>query len=230
MAEKKIFENKIDRIRRGIENLPYFSIDDLATVNTDKDYLKKTLSRLIEKGEIVSLKRGMYVSKIYLEEVNRKNKFNDYSEFIGNIVYDPSYLSTEYVLEKYGVLSEGVVTLTSVSIKKTNKFSNDLGVFKYFNIKEKLFTGFEIKTKGDFLIAEASLAKALFDFLYYRKNILFTEDQIDELRLNLDVLTKKDFVEMKEYIVRDNSKRMQKIFNYLIKEYGKNNSRAKKNN
>lgn len=230
MADKKIFEKKIDRIRGAVESLPYFSIDDLATIVTDKEYLKQTLNRLIKKGEIISLKRGAYVNKIYLDEINRKNNFNNYVEFIGNIIYEPCYLSVEYVLEKYGVLSEGIAILTFVSTKKTNKFSNELGTFKYFNIKEELFTGFEIKNKGDFLIAEASLAKALFDFLYYRKNILFAEGQIDELRLNIDILTKKDFAEMKKYVARENSKRMLKIFNYLFKEYDKNNSRAKKNN
>jgi len=211
-------KNKSTEIGEAIENLPYFAIADLMPMEKDKNYLKVLFYRFSKQGKIKSLKRGIYVSGKFLENINRKNFINEYSEFIGNVIYKPSYLSLEYVLEKYGVLSESVSSFTLVSEKKTNKFSNHLGIFKYYNIQEELFRGFKIKKKGDFLIAEATLAKALFDFLYFRKNILFSGSQIDELRLNLDSFRKKDFKELKKYVNLEKSKKMKEIFDHLIKK------------
>lgn len=213
----KIEKNKSTEIREAIEKLPYFTISDLTPIEKNRNYLKILLNRFSKNGTIKSLKRGMYASGIFLNNINRKNTINEYCEFVGNIIYDPSYLSLEYVLEKYGIMSESVNAYTLVSEKKTNKFSNHLGMFKYYNIKEELFTGFKISKKGDFLIAEATLAKALFDFLYFRKNILFSKEQIEELRLNLDNFIKKDFKELEKYVILEKSKKMREIFNYLVK-------------
>lgn len=214
----KTMENKSKKIKEAIENLPYFTISDLAPLEKDKNYLKVLLYRLSRQGKIRSLKRGMYASEKFLESINRKNAINEYAEFVGNIIYEPSYLSLEYVLEKYGVLSESVNSLTLVSEKKTNKFFNYLGVFKFHNIKKDLFIGFTIKKKGDFFVAEATLAKAMFDFLYFRKNILSSDEQIDELRLNLDSFARKDIRELEKYVNLEKSKKMREIFNYLMKK------------
>lgn len=211
----KIDKNKSKAIWEAVINLPYFTIYDLVSMEKNGKYLKVLLYRFSKQGKIKSLKRGIYVSKNFLEKVHKKNITNEYAEFIGNIIYEPSYLSMDYVLEKYSVLSESVNTFTLVSEKKTNKFSNYLGIFKFYSIKKSLFTGFNIKKMGDFFIAEATLAKALFDFLYFRKNILFSDKQVDELRLNLDNFTRKDFKELEKYINLEKSKRMKKIFDYL---------------
>ena len=186
-----------------------------APLEKDGNYLKVMLYRFSKRGIIKSLKRGLYVSVKFLENVEKMNFIGEYAEFIGNIIYEPSYLSSEYVLEKYGVLSESVSSITLVSTKKTNKLSNHLGIFKYYKIKEDLFTGFRVKKKGDFLVAEATPAKALFDFLYFRKNILSPGSRIDELRLNLDSLTKKDLKELEKYVNLEKSKKMKEIFDYL---------------
>jgi predicted transcriptional regulator of viral defense system len=210
--------NKSEKIKETVKNLPYFSIADLAPLEKNRNYLKVLFYRLSKRGEIKSLKRGIYVSKNFLENVQRKNFFDEYCEFVGNIIYEPSYLSLEYVLEKYGVMSEAVNSFTLVCEKKTKRLSNYLGIFKYYSIKKELFVGFKIKKKNGFSIAEATLAKALFDFLYFRKNILFSVKQIDELRLNLDNCTKKDLKELKYYVDLEKSKKMKDIFEYLTKK------------
>jgi len=60
----------------------------------------------------VRLKKGIYVSKSYIDSVNR----DVYGEFVANILYEPSYLSLEYVLLGYGVIIEAVKNFTSVSL------------------------------------------------------------------------------------------------------------------
>jgi predicted transcriptional regulator of viral defense system len=212
-------KNYSEKITNGIKTLPYFRIGDLNSFYSNVSYLKRFLSRLKKRGKIITLKRGIYVSVNYLNQIKSRGVVGPYNEFVANTIYQPSYLSCEYVLEKYGVMSETVMVVTSVSTKKTNKFSNELESFKYYSIKKELFTGFEIKQTGDFSIAEASLAKALFDFLYFRKSFLNSLSEVKALRLNLENLKRKDWQELKQYIKIEDSKKMQKIYNYLIKLY-----------
>ena len=84
--------------------------------------------------------------------------------------------------------------------------------------EESLSGRFFIVIKGDFFVAEATLAKAMFDFLYFRKNILSSDEQIDELRLNLDSFARKDIRELEKYVNLEKSKKMREIFNYLMKK------------
>jgi predicted transcriptional regulator of viral defense system len=215
MANFKKTKSKL--IEEAINDLPYFTIDNLAPIEKNKDYLKMLFYRLAKRKQTIALKRGMYVSHSFLDNVEKKNIVKEYYEFVANIIYKPSYLSLEYVLEKYGILTETVNNFTLVTEKKTFKLTNVLGVFKYYHIRERLFRGFKITKKENFLIAEASLAKALFDFLYFRKNILATEEQIAELRLNMNNFSQSDFKELEKYIKLEGSKRMKMIFNYLAR-------------
>jgi predicted transcriptional regulator of viral defense system len=213
-----IKENKSKKIFEAIKKLPYFATESLAPMEKDANYLRVLFYRLAKRGKIFSLKRGLYASEEFFANILKNNQLNNYTEFIGHIIYGPSYLSLEYVLEKYGVLSEAVHALTLVTKKKTNDFSNRLGNFRYYHLKEELFIGFGISSKDGFSLAEASLAKALFDFLYLRKDALFNKDQFKELRLNLENITKKDIRELREFVYLEKSKRMKEIFNFLIKQ------------
>ena len=206
-------------VLNAIEELPYFNIRNLKIVDIGKEYLRIVISRLKKRGKIIALKRGVYVSTRYLNQITNRGATGLYNEFVANTIYQPSYLSCEYILEKYGIMSEAVMVITSVSTKKTNKFDNELGTFKYYSIKKELFTGFEIKQTENFSIAEASLAKALFDFLYFRKKFLNSLGEIKALRLNLENLKRKDWRELGRYIKFEDSKKMREIYNHLTRLY-----------
>jgi len=216
MKNKRKYESEL--IVKNIENLPYFSIDDLAVFGKDKNYLKILLSRLAKRKQITFLKKGHYVSKKYLNELLKKNLFKDYLEFIANNLYSPSYLSLEYVLAEHNILTEFAQNFTSITKNKTKKFKNELGIFNYHHLKNELFDGFNLIKKDPFLIYKATKVKALFDFLYLRKNILINKETIAELRLNLEGFTKKDIALFKKYVEREGSKRMKEIFKFLFKK------------
>jgi len=61
--------------------------------------------------------------------------------------------------------------LTSITLKTPRRINNDLGIFSYRKIKSSLFYGYDTIGKGDYLIQEATKAKALFDFLYFQKRV-----------------------------------------------------------
>lgn len=202
------------QITELVSGLPYFELADLTSVK-NRSYLKIILSRYEAKGEIFRLKKGLYVSKKYIEEAQRKNIFSDYAEFAANKIYEPSYLSLDYILYEHNILTEIPRNFTSVSLNKTASFSNNLGNFFYHNIKEELFTGFDIVKKGNFTVLKANKAKALFDFLYFRKNNLPDKRAVEELRLNLENIKSDDWRELKKYIKIEGSKKMKEIHEYF---------------
>ena len=196
--------------------LPYFIIESLKNIEENKNYLKILLSRYFKKGEIIRLKRGLYVTKNFIDDVQRKGIFSSYLEFLANIIYSPSYLSLEYVLYKHNILTEVPVNFTLITTNKTAKFTNKMGNFFYHKIKDNLFLGFKILEKGEFSIYEATKAKALFDSLYLRKNLLADKKAVEELRFNTENLNKKDKKELEKYVDLENSKKMKGIFNWLF--------------
>ncbi len=209
-----IYISKAKKVKNVIEKMPYFTIDGLSSLDIKDYYLKIILSRLKERGDVVSLKRGVYVSFKYLEEAKRKNNYNKYMEFLSGVLYFPSYLSLEYILSEYNVLSESSFGFSAISTKKTNNIKNKLGSFYYYNLKKDLFTGFKTEKVNNFFIYRATLGKALFDFLYLRKNILLGKESIEALRINIDQVSKEDFKEFKHYALLAKSKKMEKIVQF----------------
>jgi predicted transcriptional regulator of viral defense system len=170
----------------------------------------------LKKGELIQLKKGLYVTKGYTQTVpDRQN----YAEFIANVLKQPSYLSGEYILQKYGMLTESVFGVTSVTLKKTGKYQNVFGTYMYSTIKEKLFTGFTITAKGGYNIKEATKAKALFDFLYFRlwRLPMVTKEYLESLRLNLGEMKSSDFDEFNSYIKLVNIKKLSDLTDIIKK-------------
>lgn len=209
--------SKIKQIMALASHLPYFCLDNLAGISKDKTYLKILLSRYEKAGRIIRLKKGMYVTKDYINEAQKKGSFSFYMEFAAGIIYQPSYLSLEYILYRHNLLTEVPRNITSVTLNKTSRFSNAFGHFFYHTVKNKLFCGFSIENEQGFRISRATKAKALFDYLYLRKNVLFHKEAIKELRLNLDFFKRSDVRELKKYIELEGSGRMKEIIkNFFI--------------
>ncbi|MDP4011056.1 MAG: hypothetical protein Q8P72_02390 [Candidatus Roizmanbacteria bacterium] len=183
---------------KQLSNLSYFDLETLAQVTElEGNTLYKNISRWIKQGSIIQLKRGLYTTQNFAS----KQDAGSYLEFISNKLRYPSYLSLEYVLGKYQILTESVYTYTSVTQKSTRVYTNTLGVFSYRSISSVLFTGFKIVRDNNFEIAIATKSKALFDFLYlklYRKSEI-TKTMIDDLRLNVDEFTKADKAEFLDF-------------------------------
>jgi len=207
--------SKIERIFSLAKNLPCFSFDDLASVENNKTYLKILFSRYEKTGKVIRLKRGLYVAKEYIDNIEKTSRLSSYQEFVANILYQPSYLSLDYVLYQYNLLTDVPNNFTLITRNKTAVFVNKIGNFLYHKIKDELFCGFEIIKEGDFTILKATKAKALFDYLYLRKNILTKKKAFRELRLNLDNLDRNDLKELKKYSKIDGSKKIKEILSYF---------------
>jgi predicted transcriptional regulator of viral defense system len=196
--------------QKKLEKLALFN-KKTAQILIDKegDNLDKKIQRLLNKGYLVNLKKGWYVTQPYLDTLENPT---DYKEYLANQLRKPSYLSLEYMLAKYNLIPETIHSLISITKKTTREYENKLGSFNYKNIKEDLFCGYEKREKGQFQIYEATKAKALFDYLYLKSNL--SKDLAYELRqglrINWSEFAKNDRKEFKKYVVKAEMDKMKK--------------------
>jgi len=145
----------------------------------------------------------------------------DFAPMISAILIPQSYLSLEYILQRNAVLSEMTYSVSAVTLKQTRVFENKLGTFTYRNIKTDLYQGFTITEYLGIPIALATVAKALFDFLYLRtwksNQQSAGYDLAEDLRLNLEDFSEKDQVEFANFIEMSKSKKMDQILENLRK-------------
>ena len=206
--------NKINYLSK-LNMASFFDKNTLrSVVGGNDDGFNANVARWIENGTLIQLKKGLYVTDQYFSACSDKQSYN---EFVANILKKPSYLSGEYVLQKYGVLSESVFSVTSITRKKTKIYNNKLGLFGYSNIKKSLFTGFKIVSKSGFEIKEATLEKALFDYLYFKLKAVPTINQevVDSLRLNMNMFLVKDYFNLSVYLKLLSLKKFDNLISYL---------------
>lgn len=211
--------NQVDKLNK-ISNLSYFGTNTLSLIYPElsKDSLYANIQRWIKKGYLIQIKKGMYVTKEYF---NKTEDISSYKEFIANKIKYPSYLSTEYVLQKYSILSESVYSYTSISLKTKNVYTNELGQYIYRKITEDLFTGFDVKENGEYQIKEATKAKALFDYIYLKlfRVSKITPEILLNLRLNLDEFSKMDIKEFQKYCRLAGIKKYEELTSLIVETY-----------
>lgn len=194
--------------------MPYFNKKEAAVViGKQGKNLDKKIAQLGRIGYLKTIKNGLYVSGTYVD----KEPGELYMQFVANILRSPSYISTEYVMAKEGLIPESVYWITSVTTKSSRKYSNFLGNFSYRNIKKPLFFGFRQVSWNGNIIYTASKAKALFDYFYLKSTYNIKADVYDA-RINWDNFSEDDLLELTEYVKLSKSIKMNNILK-VIKKY-----------
>ncbi|MCI0553549.1 MAG: hypothetical protein L0287_21595 [Anaerolineae bacterium] len=176
------------------------------------------LYRWAKAGHIIRLKKGMYMTRRFYEQHGNDPAF---TAAISSILLPQSYLSLDYVLQQNNIQTEITYPITCVTIKNTHRIKNRIGTFWYRNIRRDLYRGFTFSEYLGIRFAQASVAKALFDYLYLRpvpaayRTSKF--DLAEELRLNLDELTAKDRNEFARYVEESASRKMNEILDNFRK-------------
>lgn len=184
---------------------PIFSIQDLALMGI-KIYPYQ-LSAWSQKKYIQKLKNGLYA-------ISERAK-NLKMETIAFNLYQPSYISLEWALFRYGLIPEIVFNPTSVTAKTTRTFKNSFGLFSYRHLKKELFFGYrKINENGQvYLIAEPE--KALLDYLYLNSPKIKSSKDIKELRFNEIEIEKLDKTKLQKYAKITNNKNLQKLIHKI---------------
>jgi len=133
-----------------------------------------------------------------------------YLKVLACTIKTPSYVSLESVLNQHHVFTEARYGLTLVTTKSRSLHTTPLETITYKHISEPLLGGYEALQYGRWQYFEATKTKALFDWLYYRQSSLPADlsdfNPAEELRLNLDSFTKRDWAEIHNWIARSRYK------------------------
>lgn len=185
---------------------PVFSLQDLRLLN-DKVYPYQ-LSQWVKRGYLLRLKNGLFA----FSEKSENLKI----ETIAFNLYQPSYVSLEWALAKYGLIPEMTYNCTSITTKTTRSFKNKFGNFTFRNVKENMFFGYtKIEENGQvYLIAEPE--KALIDYIYLNMKKIKNQDDVNELRLNEFAIKDIDVKKIRKYADVVNNKRFMKILNIIL--------------
>lgn len=196
-----------------------FSIGDL-----EKQFPSMNLMNLVrwqKKGYILRLRNRWYA-------FNDAESHENIEWLAANLIYAPSYVSLHTALSWYNLIPEMIVSTTSVSTRKTNKFSTPLGDFVYHRIKPELFGfGYALENMdasksgiGKFRkIMVATPQKAILDF-FYIYNFYSSEKDMEDLRLNDTELTKIVNKEFYQYLERYESRAQESRIRLMTKTYG----------
>lgn len=147
--------------KKDVLRLPIISSKDILFFENRRQPIRNQLGRWQKNGLVIKLRRGAYL----LNENDRK--VTPSKQFIANQLYAPSYVSLEYALGLYGFIPERVSDVTSITARKTMRFKNALGEFRYQHIKPAAFGGFKsAKDEAGLSFFIAIPEKAVVDFLY----------------------------------------------------------------
>ncbi len=169
-------------------------------LNLLKDYRRPNdkIHEMLKKGELVSLKKGMYIWK------------NEAVEpfVIANVLYGPSYISAESALAFHSLIPEQVFTTVSMTTKAAKRFTNDIGVFEYKRLPVPYYAfGIKHEKLGEDQFATiATGEKALFDTIITTAGVLLRSVEaarvymLENLRMEADQLRSFDTLSMRSWI------------------------------
>jgi len=142
----------------GIIPIDYSILNGI--LNTYKSPKDKVVD-MVRNKELIRLKKGLFVGSPKI------NKLPISKELVANHLYGPSYLSLESALSIYGLIPERVHSIRSITVKRSKKFTNNLGFFDYTHVTNAYFEiGIQFKIVNDqFAYLIASPEKALCDMI-----------------------------------------------------------------
>ncbi|MCK9303778.1 MAG: hypothetical protein M0P27_00085 [Bacteroidales bacterium] len=151
---------------RGFGSVP-LSTAAVDTLLVDYNSPKDKVSYMVEQGELIRIKRGLYCVSPTITGQRLS------TEIVANHLYGPSYISLETALSFYNLIPERITSTQSVVTKRTKTFQTPLGRFTYSSIPDNYYSiGIRQKSSesgSTFLIA--SPEKALCDLILLRPNL-----------------------------------------------------------
>ncbi len=160
------------------------------------------ISELIKKGDLLSLRRGLYIPGPNLD-LPVPEPF-----LIANHLRGPSYVSMETALGYWGLIPERVYEISSVTVKTAKVYKTPVGRFSYLHVKPPYYSYgikyVQLRTRQAVLIA--SPEKALCDKIILSPGVLLrsiaqTEDFLmDDLRITKETLQTLDVKAINSWI------------------------------
>jgi len=195
-------------LKENLKEFIVFSLNDIRKI--EKNFYRRRLIEWQEKGYIKKIVRGYYIFA--------DTEINDITLYhIANKIYAPSYISLEIALSYYNLIPETVYTVTSVSTKRTYRFTTPVGEFFYRSMKPELFFGYKIVKNNNITYMIAEPEKAFLDYMYLNPRYNTLKDY-KELRINEEIFRKNiNQGKLISYLERFSQKKLEGRINKLVR-------------
>jgi hypothetical protein len=160
------------------------------------------ISELLKSKELISIRRGLYITGPKMD-LPSPEPF-----LIANHLRGPSYVSLESALSYWNMIPERAYEISSVTIKTSKKYKNQVGRFSYQQLKTPYYSygirNIESSPKQTMLIA--SPEKALCDKVVLTPKINLRsikqtrEFLMEDLRMDSEILSTLDTEVMELWI------------------------------
>lgn len=201
-------------ILEDFRNTP-FRMQDLSSVFPDCANLAMKAKRLERDGEIIRLKKGLYVASPGVSRM-------ELSPFLlANHIYGPSYVSMQTALRFYGLIPEAVYSVQSMTTGVARDYVNAIETFNYIHVPADYYNvGVTMKEENGASFMMASPEKALCDLMVYTSNLnLRFQTSVrnfleEDIRFDMDELQNLDLT-----IIEESARAAKKktMLNQLIK-------------
>lgn len=187
---------------------PIFESALLMAGEVDPQLIRLQLSRWVNSGRILQLRRGLYtIAPPYRKSV-------PHPFLVANYLRRASYVSLHSALAYYGLIPEAVMVTTSVTTRRPERLATPMGEYEFRHIKTSLFFGFRSVDLGGQSALIATPEKALLDLIYFYaggESLAY----LNELRLqNTEQM---DLELLQKYSVRYQSPKMSKAKDLLVR-------------
>jgi predicted transcriptional regulator of viral defense system len=146
-----------------------FKISDIALlINSNDGLLYQKLNRLVKKGKLLNIRKGIYAKEGYK------------SEELACLLYTPTYISLGYVLQRSGMIFQYDSAITNISYLNREVSVNEQSI-QYRQIKREIL----LNTSGIINKNNTNIAtpeRAFLDTLYLNRFFYF--DNIKQLNTN----------------------------------------------
>ena len=154
---------RFSEFRLRIAPIIAFNLNDIRKI--DSNFHQPQLMDWLKRGFIKSFAGEYYL--LADQEMDESLRF-----MLANRLYEPSYISLESALAYYHIIPESVLSVTSISSRKSKQFDSEWGIFYYRSVKPLYLFGYEvIEIAPDRKYSMASLEKAVLDYLYLNAHI-----------------------------------------------------------
>jgi len=177
------------------------------------------LDRALKAGEILRLKRGIYV----LAQEFRKTAPPPFT--IAAMLLSPSHVSLETALAYHGLIPEAVYQVASVCTQRSRTFDTPLGVFSYRCVPtENPRAGVEAVALPDsFWAYVATPLRAIADMVYLNREVTWKKDGafylLESLRIEELDLRDLEFGRCMEIVEAFRSRRVKEYLLGMQKEF-----------
>ncbi|MEV4882482.1 hypothetical protein MRBLMN1_000954 [Chitinophaga ginsengisegetis] len=160
------------------------------------------INELIKKGELTSIKKGLYVTGPKIN-IARPEPF-----LIANHLWGPSYVSMDAALSYWGLIPERVFEISSLTTKISKIYKTSIGRFSYMNAPLPYYS-FGIKSvqlTPKQVVLIASPEKAICDKIITTSGIILRSSRqvreylVDDLRIDDEKLHELDLVAVSSWI------------------------------